>query len=75
MASAEELAAMVGARVPGARIGFEPDPNLQSIVDRFLLPADDGCARREWSWKPKFSQEQIVDDFLAELRRNPQRYV
>ncbi len=74
VASAEDLAAMVKVRVPEARIAFEPDPNLQSIVDRFLLPVDDGCARREWNWKPKFTQEQIVDDFLAELRHNPQRY-
>jgi threonine 3-dehydrogenase len=72
--SAEELAAMVRARLPEARISFEPDPDLQAIVDGFVLPVDESCARREWNWKPKFTQEQIVDDFLSELRRNPQRY-
>ncbi len=74
VASAEELALLVKTRIPAARIGFEPDPGLQSVVDKFLLPVDDGCARREWNWKPTFTQEQIVDDFLAELRRHPQRY-
>jgi threonine 3-dehydrogenase len=74
IASAEELATMVRARVPGARIDFQPDLELQRLVDRLLLPLDDRSARQEWGWQPEYDQERIVDDFLDELRRHPHRY-
>ena len=74
VASAGELAAIVRDRVPGAKIDFEPDLDLQNIVDKFLLPLDDSKAQNEWKWKPRFNQEQIVDDFLNELGQNSRRY-
>ena len=46
----------------------------QHIVDKFVLPLDDSNSQKEWNWKPGFNQEQIVDDFLNELWRNPRRY-
>lgn len=74
VASARELAEIVKDRIPKAKIEFEPNPDLQDILDKLLLPLDDRNAQKEWNWKPKFNQEQIVDDFLNELRQNPQRY-
>ncbi len=74
VASAGELADMVKVRLPDARIDFKPDPELQNLLDELLLPLDDTHAQREWNWKPEYDQEQIVDDFLRELERNPQRY-
>jgi nucleoside-diphosphate-sugar epimerase len=71
--SAGEIADMVRDRVPGARIDFKPDEELQRIVDS-LRPLDDGNARREWGWRPEYDLERMVDDFLKELKQNPQRY-
>ena len=71
--SAGELADAVRNNVPGAQIGFIPDDELQSIVES-LRPLDDGNARREWGWHPAYDLERIVDDFLLELKRHPQRY-
>jgi hypothetical protein len=65
---------MVRRRIPGAEISFAPDPSLQSAFDR-SLPIDDSNAEREWNWKPTYDHEQIVDDFLQELRLHPQRYI
>jgi threonine 3-dehydrogenase len=73
-ASAGELADIVRARVPGARIDFRPDPELNRYLRRAFLPPDDSNARREWGWKPEYDQERMVDDFLHELRTHPQRY-
>jgi threonine 3-dehydrogenase len=73
--SARELADIVRAKVPGAAITFTPDPAVQGVLDQLSLPVDDSCARTEWNWRPAYTQEQMVDDFLKELRLHPQRYV
>jgi threonine 3-dehydrogenase len=74
IATAGELADLVRAKVPGAQVDFEPDLGLQKILDKLLLPLDDGNAQKDWDWKPEYDQERIVDDFLQELRQSPQRY-
>ena len=72
--SAEELAEAVRARVPAAQIDFNPDPDLQAIMDELLRPLDDSCAQQEWNWKTEYDLERMVDDFLRELQLNPLRY-
>jgi threonine 3-dehydrogenase len=72
--TAQALADTVRAKLPGAVIRFEPDPVVQAIFDRASLPLDDSNAEKEWGWTPTYNQEQIVDDFLGELRLHPQRY-
>jgi threonine 3-dehydrogenase len=74
IASAGELADMVKARIPAAKIEFDPDLQLQAILDQLLQPIDDSLARQEWGWKPEYDQERIIDDFLEEMRLHPQRY-
>jgi nucleoside-diphosphate-sugar epimerase len=74
IASAQELADIVKARIPTAKINFEPDLELQKILDKLLLPIDDSIARKEWNWKPEYDQERIVDDLIEELKVHPQRY-
>lgn len=74
IASAQELADMVKARIPTAQINFEPDLERQKILDKLLLPIEDATARNEWNWRPEYNQERIVDDFLEEMRVHPQRY-
>ena len=72
--SAGELADMVRARVPGAQIDFQPDQMMQPLLNRLKMRFDDSRAREEWGWEPHFSQAQMVDDFLQEIRVHPERY-
>ncbi|HUT69802.1 MAG TPA: NAD-dependent epimerase/dehydratase family protein [Desulfatiglandales bacterium] len=74
IASAQELADIVKARISTAQITFEPDLELQKILDKLLLRIDDSIARKEWSWMSEYNQERIVDDFIEELKAHPQRY-
>jgi threonine 3-dehydrogenase len=74
IASAQELADMVRAKIPGAKIDFKPDLELQKILDKFIIPLDDSVARNEWNWMPGYDQERIVDDFIKEMRIHPHRY-
>jgi threonine 3-dehydrogenase len=68
---AGEVAAMVRAHIPGAQIAFQPDPQIQRVVDNVVRPIDDRHARQEWHWAPAYDLERMVGDFLQELRRNP----
>jgi threonine 3-dehydrogenase len=74
IASAQELADIVKAKVPGAKIDFKPDLELQKLLNKLLHPLDDSIAQKEWGWKATYNQENIVDDFIAEMKKNPQRY-
>jgi len=74
VATAGELAEIIKTRIPGAKIEFEPDMDLQNILNKLLHPIDDSIAQEEWGWEAEYGQEQIVDDFIAEMRSNPQRY-
>ncbi len=74
IASAGELADMVRARVPGAQIDFQPNPALYPILAKLTVRFDDRRAREEWNWAPHYTQEQIVDDFLSEMRLHAHRY-
>jgi len=66
--SAGEIADAVRARIPTARISFEPNLETQALLDKALLPIDDSAAEREWDWQPRFDLDAMVDDFLREMR-------
>jgi nucleoside-diphosphate-sugar epimerase len=72
--SASELADMVRARVLGAQVDFKPDPTLQFMLNRMMVRFDDSRAREEWSWEPHYTQDQMVDDFLREMKEHPELY-
>ena len=74
VATAGELASVIRTRIPEAKIDFEPDMDLQNILNKLLHPIDDRVAQQEWGWEAEYGQQQIVDDFIAEMRSNPQRY-
>jgi threonine 3-dehydrogenase len=71
--TAQEMVDRVKARLPGARLTFEPDPAVTRIYYS-MRPLDDRCAREEWGWHPEYDHERMIDDFIAELRRHPERY-
>ena len=74
IASAQELAEIIRDRIPSAQIDFEPDLELQKVLDKLLLPIDDRIAREEWGWESQYDQERIVDDFIMEMKNHPERY-
>jgi threonine 3-dehydrogenase len=72
--SAGELAGLVRARLPRARIEFRPDPALQQLVDPIARPIADDEARAEWGWRPRYGVEAMIDEFLREMSLHPERY-
>jgi threonine 3-dehydrogenase len=72
--TAQELVDMVKARLPEARLTFDPDPGLTELYHG-MRPFDDRCARDEWGWKAEYNHERLMDDFIHELRHHPGRYL
>jgi threonine 3-dehydrogenase len=73
--TAQGIADAVQRRLPMAQITFRPDPELQPVLDKLLLPFDDHAARQEWGWQPAYGLEEMVDDFLHELEVHSARYL
>jgi threonine 3-dehydrogenase len=60
------LADAVSRHRPGAVVTFRPDPAAAERVHGLArLRLDDGAARADWDWAPRFDADTMVADFLA----------
>jgi len=73
--SAQELADLVGEKFSNSQITFDVNEERQSVLDNLIRPIDDRFARDEWGWEPTYDLNAMVEDFISELTRNPDRYV
>jgi nucleoside-diphosphate-sugar epimerase len=64
--SPAQLAAAIRERLPAFRIRYEPDFR-QAIAATWPASIDDGAARADWSWTPRFGLAEIVADMLANV--------
>jgi nucleoside-diphosphate-sugar epimerase len=62
-----ELAAAIQHHIPAFTITYEIDPLRQAIADSWPHSMDDGEARRQWGWQPRFTLATMVTDMLARL--------
>jgi nucleoside-diphosphate-sugar epimerase len=75
MTSAAELEAAIRKHFPKARLTYKPDPLAMAFHGKNQgLKFEDGVAEKEWGWKPEYALDRMIEDFYAELRRNPERY-
>ncbi len=70
--SAAEIAEVVKAAFPLAKIQFEPDERRQSIVDTWPAQVDDERARADWGWQPDYGMTDAFESYLIPAIR--QRY-
>jgi threonine 3-dehydrogenase len=66
--TALEIVSEVKKRIPGARIGFAPKPDIVAIVDSWPATLDDSKARDELGWQLSYSLDRLVTDFIEEAR-------
>jgi len=62
--SAQEVRERVIAAFPGARVSFEPDLKRQQIVDTWPEDVDDGAARRDWGFAPRYDFDSAFSQYL-----------
>jgi nucleoside-diphosphate-sugar epimerase len=71
-----ELAAEIRKHMPAFAIDYEVDPIRQAIADSWPSSLDDGAAREDWGFAPRFDLAGMTVDMLARLRakaRTPKR--
>jgi threonine 3-dehydrogenase len=74
--SANDLVGAVRSRIPNAQLTFNPDPEVAELLREIgRLKIDDRCAQSEWGWKPAYSLEEMVDDFIKEFSENRSWYI
>jgi threonine 3-dehydrogenase len=66
--SAKELADAVKKYYPEARITFKPDPALMPIIKTVPRVFKGDKAEEEWGWKPSYSLDDMVKDFIDEFK-------
>ncbi|MFH1059851.1 MAG: NAD(P)-dependent oxidoreductase [Pseudomonadota bacterium] len=73
--SAQELVDEVTRQVPGARLSFTPDPEINRMLSQVgQLDLDDSRARQEWGWLAGYDLPSMVSQFIADFRAsNPGR--
>ncbi|MEE9192082.1 MAG: NAD-dependent epimerase/dehydratase family protein [Candidatus Aerophobetes bacterium] len=66
--TAGQIAESVRRHVKGARLEFNPDRGMQEIVDSWPEALDETRAREEWGWVVKYRLDDMVEDFVKEVR-------
>ena len=75
LTSAAELEGAIRKHFPKARLTYKPDPLAMAFHGKNQgLKFEDAVAEKEWGWKPEYSLDGMIEDFYAELRKNPERY-
>lgn len=73
--SAKELVDVVKSFIPNAKIDFKPNEAYDKIISSWPKRIDDTKARKEWGWKPLYSNiYNLVEDFIQEIKSNLEIY-
>ena len=71
--SAEEIRDVVLRAFPSAEITWENDVKRQAIVDSWPADVDEGAAKADWDFKPKYDFEGAFSEYL--IPRIRRRYM
>ena len=63
-ASADEIRGAVVRSFPDAEITWETDAKRQRIVDSWPADVDDGAARRDWGFAPRYDFATAFTNYL-----------
>lgn len=63
--NAGELAELVCAAFPRATVTFAPDRRRQRIVDSWPADLNDAKARRDWGFRPRFTLDRALGEYLV----------
>ncbi len=67
--TANELLQEVKKYYPDAQVTFRPTPTAMKILETIPRYITGDCAAAEWGWKPSYSLELMVSDFIEEFKK------
>jgi len=62
--TAQEIRDVVVGAFPAARITWQMDAKRQAIVDSWPADVDDGAARKDWGFAPRYDFHRAFDEYL-----------
>ena len=62
--SAEEIRDVIARAFPSTRVTWETDRKRQGIVDSWPADVDDGAARRDWGFAPRYDFDRAFSEYL-----------
>ena len=68
-----ELAKAIRTHIADFVIDYDVDPLRQAIADSWPESIDDGAARSEWDWKPRYDLDATTRDMIEHLSARLQR--
>jgi len=68
LVTAQELVEAVTRAIPEARLTFEPDPAIVEGIRTMPRQLDDSVARSDWGWRPRYSLDEAIADFVKLVR-------
>lgn len=74
LSSIQEFVDVVKKHIPDAKIGFKPDPEIMRALKGLPRAYDESRAREEWNWVPKYSTDDMLQDFIEEVRTRKELY-
>jgi len=72
--SAQELVDTIKKFIPGAKLEFAPDMEKVEIIKGLSKPIDTRYAREELGWVDQYPIDRTIEDFIKELKENPEMY-
>lgn len=71
---AKEMANTIRKYIPDTKIEFLADENVVKLARDMPKKMDATRAREDWGWKPEYDWDKAVQDFIAEVKANPNLY-
>jgi len=62
--TAQEIRDVVVGAFPAARLTWQMDAKRQAIVDSWPADVDDGAARKDWGFAPRYDFHRAFDEYL-----------
>ncbi len=62
--TAAEIAEAIARRIPKARLTFEPDGFIASLIASWPRAFDPMAAREDWGWQVEYTLDRMADDLL-----------
>ena len=74
LSSVREFVNIVKKHIPEAKIGFKPNPEIMQALKGTTRAFDESQAREEWGWKPAYTTDEMIQDFIKEVRTKKELY-